>query len=180
MKEPSEYLNLAKEKVAKDAHFKNWANLEKKYKDNNPEVFIWAMDDVIELALKLQQEDAEKEIDEIKSKHGVIISPVETTKEDSPCNNKNKSETKKKTFEEAMERATNRKDENEIITLIDSYWKFDNNQQPAASWHEKQNLLEAVRKLLVKKKPIICPNCDRECNPIPLGQMCNLCYYDKL
>jgi hypothetical protein len=27
---------------------------------------------------------------------------------------------------------------------------------------------------------VICPNCDEECEPIPLGLMCNKCYYDKL
>lgn len=34
----------------------------------------------------------------------------------------------------------------EILKLIDAYWKFDNNQQPMSSWHEKQALLEAVKK----------------------------------
>jgi len=28
--------------------------------------------------------------------------------------------------------------------------------------------------------PVICPNCKEECEPIPLGQMCNKCYYDKM
>ena len=26
----------------------------------------------------------------------------------------------------------------------------------------------------------ICPNCNEECNPIPIGLMCNKCVYDKL
>lgn len=28
--------------------------------------------------------------------------------------------------------------------------------------------------------PVICPNCNEECEPIPLGQMCNKCFYDKM
>lgn len=29
-------------------------------------------------------------------------------------------------------------------------------------------------------KPVICHNCNKECEPIPLGLMCNKCYYDKM
>src|SRR5690606_35571005 len=38
--------------------------------------------------------------------------------------------------------------ENEILDLIDRYWKFDNDQTPVSNWHDKQDLLEAVRKAL--------------------------------
>lgn len=38
--------------------------------------------------------------------------------------------------------------ENEILDLIDRYWKFDNDQKPVSNWHDKQDLLEAVRKAL--------------------------------
>jgi hypothetical protein len=38
--------------------------------------------------------------------------------------------------------------EHEILDLIDRYWKFDDNQQPVSNWHDKQDLLEAVRKAL--------------------------------
>ena len=38
--------------------------------------------------------------------------------------------------------------ENEILNLIDRYWKFDNDQEPVSNWHDKQDLLEAVRKAL--------------------------------
>jgi hypothetical protein len=38
--------------------------------------------------------------------------------------------------------------ENEILDLIDRYWKFDDNQTPVSNWHDKQDLLEAVRKAL--------------------------------
>ena len=37
-------------------------------------------------------------------------------------------------------------DKKEILRLIDAYWKFDNNQQPMSSWHDKQDLLKAVEK----------------------------------
>jgi hypothetical protein len=33
----------------------------------------------------------------------------------------------------------------EIIELIDKYWRFDDNQQPMSSWHEKQDLIELLR-----------------------------------
>ena len=37
-----------------------------------------------------------------------------------------------------------RKERAEIISLIDSYWKF-NNQFHASSWHDKQDLVELLR-----------------------------------
>ena len=50
-----------------------------------------------------------------------------------------------------MRRAINLKKfdmEHEILDLIDRYWKFDDNQTPVSNWHDKQDLLEAVRKAL--------------------------------
>lgn len=38
--------------------------------------------------------------------------------------------------------------EEKILKLINDYWKFDDNQQPQASWHEKQALLKEVEKEL--------------------------------
>jgi hypothetical protein len=38
--------------------------------------------------------------------------------------------------------------EHEILDLIDRHWKFDNDQTPVSNWHDKQDLLEAVRKAL--------------------------------
>jgi septum formation topological specificity factor MinE len=38
--------------------------------------------------------------------------------------------------------------EHEILDLIDRYWKFDNDQTPVSNWHDKQDLLDAVRKAL--------------------------------
>lgn len=37
---------------------------------------------------------------------------------------------------------------NKIIELVDTYWKFDDDQYPMSSWHDKQDLLEELRKLL--------------------------------
>lgn len=36
----------------------------------------------------------------------------------------------------------------EILQLIEDYWKFDNNQQPVSNWHDKQDLKEKVRKII--------------------------------
>ena len=41
----------------------------------------------------------------------------------------------------------------EIIDLIDKYWKFDNNQQHASNWHDKQDLLELFRKSTPQPHP---------------------------
>jgi hypothetical protein len=38
----------------------------------------------------------------------------------------------------------------EIIELIDAFWRFDNNQQPMSSWHDKQDLLGKLRKMIQK------------------------------
>ena len=42
-----------------------------------------------------------------------------------------------------------------MINLIDRYCKFDNEQTPASNWHDKQDLLKAVREVLnpVKAAP---------------------------
>lgn len=32
-----------------------------------------------------------------------------------------------------------------VITLINSYWRFDSNQRPMSSWHEKQDLIEKLK-----------------------------------
>lgn len=31
-----------------------------------------------------------------------------------------------------------------IVNLINAYWKFDNDQQHLSTWHDKQDLIEAV------------------------------------
>ena len=35
-----------------------------------------------------------------------------------------------------------------ILQMVDAYWKFDNDQQPISSWHDKQDLLKALEELL--------------------------------
>ena len=37
----------------------------------------------------------------------------------------------------------------EIVELVDAYWKFDSDQQPISSWHDKQDL---IKKLQAHKK----------------------------
>ena len=48
-------------------------------------------------------------------------------------------------------------DKEHILKLIDSYWKFDNNQQPMSSWHDKQDLLNEIDKYLSENK-VKCTN----------------------
>jgi hypothetical protein len=38
--------------------------------------------------------------------------------------------------------------QHEILDLIDKYWKFDEQQQPISSWHDKQDLLKTVQEEL--------------------------------
>jgi len=40
---------------------------------------------------------------------------------------------------------------NKILELVDSYWKFDDDQQPVSNWHDKQDLLEAIEDELGKQ-----------------------------
>jgi hypothetical protein len=35
-----------------------------------------------------------------------------------------------------------------ILQMVDAYWKFDDNQHPTSSWHDKQDLLKALEELL--------------------------------
>lgn len=35
-----------------------------------------------------------------------------------------------------------------ILQMVDAYWKFDEAQQPMSSWHDKQDLLNALEELL--------------------------------
>ena len=45
---------------------------------------------------------------------------------------------------------------NKILKMIDAYWKFDNNQQPMSSWHDKQDLLKAVEEALkISSNPVL-------------------------
>jgi hypothetical protein len=64
--------------------------------------------------------------------------------------------------------------EHEILDLIDRYWKFDDDQTPLSNWHDKQDLLDAVRKALrihdvvgrseqLKPEPQICYKSNEPC-----------------
>ena len=58
--------------------------------------------------------------------------------------------------------------EHEILDLIDRYWKFDNDQTPVSNWHDKQDLLEAVRKVLRihdvvgRSEQLVCDYCGKD------------------
>lgn len=44
----------------------------------------------------------------------------------------------------------------EILKIVDAYWKFDNDQQPLSSWHDKQDCLKAIEALI---KPVLANRC---------------------
>ena len=35
----------------------------------------------------------------------------------------------------------------EVINLINAYWRFTEDQQHASSWHDKQDLIKAIEEL---------------------------------
>lgn len=47
-----------------------------------------------------------------------------------------------------------------ILDLIEFYWKFDNNQQPISSWHDKQDLLKEIEKLQECEHVFDCSQCN--------------------
>jgi len=57
-----------------------------------------------------------------------------------------------------------------INELIDSYWKFDNDQQPMSSWHDKQDLLKALGKIISEED---------EDNEMPLSDQEYILIFDK-
>jgi hypothetical protein len=74
--------------------------------------------------------------------------------------------------------------EHEILDLIDRYWKFDNYQTPVSNWHDKQDLLEAVRKALRihdvvgRSEQLVCDVCgsDDVIEAPHMGRNCNKCH----
>lgn len=42
-----------------------------------------------------------------------------------------------------------------ILSLVDSYWKFDDNQTPVSNWHDKQDLLREIESLFPEERPAI-------------------------
>lgn len=52
----------------------------------------------------------------------------------------------------------------EILKLINDYWKFDNFQGHASSWHDKQDLLEAVKKAKVFSSNNMLADSSNRCN----------------
>ena len=37
----------------------------------------------------------------------------------------------------------------EIIKLINTYWKFDNDQDTTSTWHDKQDLINEIEQLTI-------------------------------
>lgn len=48
-----------------------------------------------------------------------------------------------------------------ILELINNYWKFDNDQQPMSSWHDKQDLIKEIEKLPFNNKFLLKYSDDR-------------------
>jgi len=38
-----------------------------------------------------------------------------------------------------------------ILNLVNSFWKFDSEQQPASSWNDKQDLLKEIEKYQIEE-----------------------------
>ena len=51
----------------------------------------------------------------------------------------------------------------EIIKLIDAYWKFDEHQYPMSSWHDKHDLIEAVKQVKNCNAPAVSVNAVEVC-----------------
>jgi len=62
----------------------------------------------------------------------------------------------------------------EIIRLINAYWKFDNYQQHLSTWHDKQDLLEAIRQAKIWDKPAVISECEHN-NTEFKNIRCNVC-----
>lgn len=72
-----------------------------------------------------------------------------------------------------------------ILNLINHYWKFNDNQYPMSSWHDKQDLLNEVEKAFEKPLPTdektVCPECLKKCTNEELkmfGGLCEECSVD--
>jgi len=59
-----------------------------------------------------------------------------------------------------------------ILKIINDYWKFDNQQQPMSSWHDKQDLLKALEELLPKENVIelVCNYCGKSDRLEPINK----------
>ena len=54
----------------------------------------------------------------------------------------------------------------EIVKLINAYWKFDEQQQYLSTWHDKQDLIDAVMKVKNCNAPAVsvtvCDGCENK------------------
>jgi hypothetical protein len=69
-------------------------------------------------------------------------------------------------------------DKDKIIEMINSYWKFDDDQQPLSSWHDKQDLISAIEQLSIplvsNTEGKLCDKCHDTGN-FYLGTTCPKC-----
>lgn len=61
-----------------------------------------------------------------------------------------------------------------ILQMVDAYWKFDNQQQPISSWHDKQDLLKALEELL--QPAVIKSVCEFGLNPDNCIRKADTCF----
>ena len=54
-------------------------------------------------------------------------------------------------------------DKEKIVKLINTYWRFDNDQDHISTWHDKQDLISAIEQLTI---PVVVNNEAIECNNI--------------
>jgi len=47
----------------------------------------------------------------------------------------------------------------EIIKLINTYWKFDNDQDTTSTWHDKQDLINEIEQLTIPD--VVSTSCDK-------------------
>ena len=60
-------------------------------------------------------------------------------------------------------------DKEKIIELINTYWKFDNDQEHTSTWHDKQDLISAIEQLnigSVSESTLTAPDIRNKLSPI--------------
>jgi predicted methyltransferase len=65
----------------------------------------------------------------------------------------------------------------EIIKLINTYWKFDNDQDTTSTWHDKQDLINEIEQLtLTDVVKSFCKYCNNElCDSQKFNSTCFNC-----
>ena len=67
--------------------------------------------------------------------------------------------------------------EDEILRLVNDFWKFDENQQPISNWNDKQDLLNEISKLYnkISKRDGVQHYCGLQGFNSMLGDSCPAC-----